>query len=60
MVSYLCEFFQLTGQVDVVVEDIANGAVDLGSIPGPVKSDTISSNGSPPLRCFFGAVQPRR
>ena len=28
----------------------------VGSIPGPVKSDTVS----PPLRCFFGAVLPRR
>ena len=26
-----------------------------GSIPGPVKSDTVA-NGSPPLRRFFGAV----
>ena len=30
-----------------------------GSIRGPVESDIVA-NASPPLRCFFGAVLPRR
>ena len=29
-----------------------------GSIPGPVKLDSVTTNGSPPLRRFFGAVKP--
>ena len=49
----------LFDNVDIVVKNIALGAGTRevwGSIPRPVKSDTVSSL----LRCFFGAVLSRR
>ena len=42
-----------------VVKGHAIGAGGFSLIPGPVKSDAVLPKGSPPLRCFFGAVLPR-
>ena len=42
-----------------VVKHIAIGAEDLGFDSRDVQVGRTVTNGSPPLRCFFGAVLPR-
>ena len=46
--------------VDVVVRDMAAGAGGLGFDYRAVQIGHSVVNGSPPLRCFFGAALPRR
>ena len=46
--------------VEVVVKDIAIGAVGLGFDYRAVQIEYSVAYGLPPLRRFFGAVSPRR